>query len=288
VNIIKNNKALFSVSLVCVLIGLACVSIAKNTEVAEIDNGRSAVAVVNNIEISQVEYYSLVDARKTYLMGQSGVGEKGLESLPLALKQKLVDDLVLAEILAQEANKRGVDKLPSLQAEAALQYKTLLGQTLIQEALAVMEISEEEIRQRYDAIPLKYKYGVRHIKVSTQSEATKILAELKTGANFTQLAEQYSIDLSVHKKGWLGYLRVSQMGSALSVAAQSLASGEFYHEPIQTGSAWRIILLEAKQALDKTPYSRAKDWMLNEIQQSRVQSMLAELRQQANVEIYVP
>ena len=151
-----------------------------------------------------------------------------------------------------------------------------------------MDISEEEIRQHYDAMPVKYKYGIRHIKVKSQDEANEILAELKKGADFTQLAEQYSTDLSMHNKGWLGYLRVSQMDSGLSSAAQSLQPGAFYHQPIQTGAAWRLVLLEGKQALDKTPYSRAKDWMLNEIQQTRVQNMLAELRQQAHIEIYVP
>ena len=286
-NIIKNKVSLFT-GLVGVLIALACVSMAKSTTEIESNSSNSAVAVVNNVVISQDEYRTLVDARKTYLMGQNGVGENGVEDLPLSLKQKLVDDLVLAEILAQEANKRGVDKLPHLLAEAAIQYKTLLGQTLIQEELAAMNISEEEIRQHYDAMPIKYKYGIRHIKVKSKEEANKILNELKQGADFTQLAEQYSNDLSVHKKGWLGYLRVSQMGSALSSAAQSLEPGTFYSQPIQTGAAWRLIYLEGKQALDKTPYSRAKDWMLNEIQQSRVQNMLAELRQKAHVEIYVP
>jgi len=43
--------------------------------------------------------------------------------------------------------------------------------------------------------------------------------------------------------------------------------------------------LEGKEALEKVPYSRARDWMLNEIQQTRVQSMLSKLRQQARIEI---
>ena len=72
-----------------------------------------AVAIVNNIPISRIEFNTLVEARKTYLMGQPGVLENGIDNLPSEIKQKLLDDLVLTELLAQEANKRGVDKLLS-------------------------------------------------------------------------------------------------------------------------------------------------------------------------------
>ena len=251
---------------------------------AEMDKNR--VASVNSVPISQVEYDTLVEARKTYLMGQSGVVENGIENLPKEIKQKLVDDLVLTELLAQEANKRGVDKLPQLLAEAAIQYKTLLGQTLIQEEIATMNISEEEIRQRYDALPINYKYAVRHIKVKTEAEATTILEKLNKGADFAQMAGSFSIDAKVNKNGWLGHLRTSQMDAEFALAVKNLEVGRYSQTPIKTGSTWRVILLEGKKALDKAPYSRARDWMLNEIQQTRVQALLAELRQNADIEIY--
>lgn len=249
---------------------------------------KNSVASVNSIPISQLEYDTLVEARKTYLMGQSGVLESGIENLPKEIKQKLVDDLVLTELLAQEANKRGVDKLPRLLAEAAIQYKTLLGQTLIQEEIATMNISEEDIRQRYDAIPLKFKYGLRAINVTTQEEVDQVLTQLNAGAEFEALANSYTPENKKQDGGWLGWLRSSQMEPQQIEAVQSLKVATFTSVPVKTRAGWRFLYLEGRKELDKTPFNRARDWILNEIQQIRVQVLLAELRQNAVIEIFQP
>ena len=282
--LLNNNYFNYIVSLAGLLIVPVCLSF-TGEQIEASAQYKNTVALVNDIPITQVEYDTLVEARKSYLMGQSAVIENGIENLPKEIKQKLLDDLVLTELLAQEASKRGVDKLPGLLAEAAIQYKTLLGQTLIQEEIASMSISEEEIRQRYEAIPLSYKYAVRHIKVQTETEANTILALLNKGGDFVQLADKYSIDAKVNKNGWLGKLRLSQMDAGFASTVQQLEAGQYSQKAVNTGSTWRVILLEGKDVLEKAPYSRARDWMLNEIQQTRVQIMLAELRQQARIEI---
>ena len=176
----------------------------------------------------------------------------------------------------------------ALVAEAAIQYKTLLGQTFIQEEIAQMTITEEEIRQRYDAIPLEYKYAVRHIKVNTVTEAEVILGQLNEGADFAQMASLYSNDATVNKKGWLGKLRLSQMDGDFAYAVQQLELYQFSPQPIKAGNHWRIIFLEGKEVIAKAPYSRVRDWMVNEIQQTRVQDMLTELRGNAQIETYEP
>jgi len=284
VKLLKNNNSKYFVSLVGLLVVPVCLFFTGEQIEASLMS-KNTVALVNDIPITQVEFNTLVEARKTYLMGQSAVIERGIEDLPKEIKHKLLDDLVLTELLSQEAIKRGVDKLPSLLAEAAIQYKTLLGQTLIQEEIASMTISEEEVRQRYETIPLRYKYAIRHIKVQTEVEANTILEQLNKGADFVQMAGSHSIDAKVNKNGWLGSLRLSQMDANFASTVQQLEVGQYSRAPVNTGSTWRVILLEGKEALEKVPYSRARDWMLNEIQQTRVQSMLSELRQQARIEI---
>ena len=254
------------------------------------------VAMVNNVTISRAQFDVLAEARKAHLSApgtELDTGAKPLSNqlskqLPKDVQQKLVDDLVLTEMLAQEANKRGVNKLPRLLAEAEIQYKTLLGQTLIQEEIATMVISDDEIQQRYDAIPVSYKYGIRRIKVASETQANTILDELKNGADFADMADTYSSDAKVNKGGWLGNLRLSQLGGYLATAVQELKDGNYYQTPIKVGSDWTLILVESRESQGKPPFGRAQEWLRSEIQQTRVQAMLADLRQNARVELYVP
>jgi len=260
-----------------------------SNDASEVVVAADVVAMVNNVAISRAQFDVLAKARKAHVPGaELDAGEQPLTQLPKDVQQKLVDDLVLTEMLAQEANKRGVDKLPRLLAEAEIQYKTLLGQTLIQEEIATMLISDDEIQQRYDAIPVSYKYGIRRIKVASEAQANTILDELNKGADFANMADTYSSDAEVNKGGWLGNLRLSQLGGDLATAVQELKDGSYYQTPIKVGSDWTLILVESREGQGKPPFERAQEWLRSEIQQTRVQAMLADLRQNARVELYVP
>jgi len=240
------------------------------------------IAMVNNVAINDAELLVLTEARSRHSMEQ--VSSDG--SLSKAQKQKLIDDLVLAEILVQEAGKTGLDKLSRTVAEAAIQYKTLIGQMFLRQEIAKMQVSEEEIRQRYDAIPTKYKYGLRVINATTQEAVNEILEVLSTGTEFKTVSDSYVIMEEDKNGGWLGWLRSSQINPQHLEVVRNLKVATFTTTPLKTKTGWRFIYLEGKKELDKTPYDRSRDWLRDEIQQIRVQTLLAELRQNADVKFF--
>jgi len=244
----------------------------------------AVIAMVNNVAISSAELSVLTEARSRHSMRPLSTDGK----LSKTQQQKLIDDLVLAEILVQEAGKAGLDKLPRTVAEAAIQYKTLIGQMFLRQEIAKMQVSEEEVRKRYEAIPLKYKYGLRVINATTQEIVDQIREQLNAGVEFETVANNYTATEKDKNGGWLGWLRRSQINSQQLEVVKNMNVATFTSTPIKTKAGWRFIYLEGKKELDKTPYERSRDWLRDEIQQIRVQALLAKLRQSANVEVYQP
>jgi foldase protein PrsA len=85
---------------------------------------------------------------------------------------------------------------------------------------------------------------VRHILVKTQAEANDIEKKLKAGANFQQLARQYSVDPSTKDKGGeLPIFGPGQMVASFQAAAFKLKVGQI-SQPVQSPFGWHVIQME--------------------------------------------
>jgi len=88
-------------------------------------------------------------------------------------------------------------------------------------------------------MPAKVKAS--HILVEKQSEALKILEELKTGARFEDLARKYSTCPSGKKGGALGAFGRGQMVKPFETAAFNLEVGQTTNQPVKTQFGYHII-----------------------------------------------
>jgi peptidyl-prolyl cis-trans isomerase C len=84
------------------------------------------------------------------------------------------------------------------------------------------------------------KVRASHILVEKQSQALKILEELKAGADFKQLAQKYSTCPSGKRGGDLGLFGRGQMIKEFEQATFSLKQGEI-SLPIKTQHGYHII-----------------------------------------------
>nr|WP_193407082.1 peptidylprolyl isomerase [Methyloceanibacter methanicus] len=83
----------------------------------------------------------------------------------------------------------------------------------------------------------------RHILVKTEAEARDLIAKLKAGADFADLAKKNSIGPSAPQGGDLGYFERGQMVPAFEDAAFALKPGEI-SEPVKTQFGWHVIVVE--------------------------------------------
>ncbi|MBI4015494.1 MAG: peptidyl-prolyl cis-trans isomerase [Candidatus Aenigmarchaeota archaeon] len=79
-----------------------------------------------------------------------------------------------------------------------------------------------------------------HILVKTEEEAKKVLEQLKTGANFGELAMKVSLCPSKRKGGDLGWFGRGMMVKPFENTAFTMEKGETSN-PVKTEFGWHII-----------------------------------------------
>ena len=134
----------------------------------------------------------------------------------------------------------------------------LLMETLLQtEGKAA--VTDEAMRKVYDEavkqMASEKEVRARHILVETEDEAKAILAELKKGADFAELAKEKSKDPGAAEGGDLGYFTKDQMVPEFAEVAFKLEKGQM-SDPVKTQFGWHIIKVEDKRTSRRRRSSR--------------------------------
>ena len=258
-----------------------------------------AVAVVNGEEITRDELFSTM-----YSLS-------GTEAL---------DELVMRKLIEQEAKAKGItiseedvdEEIKTLVDEnfggseedfqAVLDYYGITMEALrndsrinlLMERLAEERIdrSEEKARQFFadnsDLFDQPEEIEARHILVETEEEAAEVVSRLTEGEDFTELAGEYSTDLSNKDEGgYLGFFGRGEMVEEFEKAAFNLVVGEI-SEPVLTDFGYHIIEILDRREEEKAVYEDVSDevfeMMVDEQMSSEINMILQELHEKAEIE----
>lgn len=241
----------------------------------------TVLATVNGTPITN-------DMFRAYVRTLAGGQEPQLD----AQKRKLVlDRLIDMTVLAQNAEKTGLDKDPKVAAELAVQHEGLLAQSQVRQYLDQHPVSDDQIKAEYDkrmkSMPGE-EYRARHILVSSEKLANSIIAQLHKGANFATLAKKYSSDGSAKNGGELGWFSPDQMVPEFSQAVAKLKKGEYTSTPVHTQFGWHVIQLEDTRSTPAPSLDSVRQQLQNELQGKNIQDYVNSLRNAAKVDIKTP
>ncbi|PLR89952.1 peptidylprolyl isomerase [Bacillus sp. T33-2] len=168
------------------------------------------------------------------------------------------------------------------------QLKKLLKDQLLMEKAAMkdVKVSEEEVKKAYD----EYKPQIRasHILVEDENKAKEVKQKLDGGANFEDLAKEYSTDkVSAEKGGDLDFFGPGAMVPEFENAAYALEVNQV-SEPVKSEHGWHIIKVTEKK--EKESYEKMKDKLeydakLAKIDPTKMQEALQRELKAADVEI---
>ena len=204
------------------------------------------------------------------------------------LRKTVREELINREILAQEAQKKGVDKHPEVAAELEFRRQEVLFNAYLREYLKANPVTEDAMKKEFERVktqlPAK-EYKAHHILVEKEDDAKGLIAKIKKGANFEKLASENSKDQGSKGKGgeldWSPAERyVKPFGDALS----KLKKGQMTEAPVQTQFGWHIIRLDDERATKVPVYDEVKPQLTQMMQSQAIQKLVADLRAKAKVE----
>jgi peptidyl-prolyl cis-trans isomerase C len=201
-------------------------------------------------------------------------------------RKMIVDNLITQEVVAQEAERKGFGKGAAVRAQLDLMRQQVLVQALIQDYLNKHPVSDEDMQAEYDKVKAARgdkEYKARHILVDKDTEANDIIAQLKKGAKFEDLAKQSKDPGSKDKGGDLDWNPPSTFVKPFADALVKLEKGKYTETPVQTQFGWHVIQLDDVRPQTFPSFDSVKQQLHSRLQEEEVHKYVAELRAKAKV-----
>ncbi|WP_417659670.1 peptidylprolyl isomerase [Pseudidiomarina sp.] len=155
-----------------------------------------------------------------------------------------------------------------------------------------VEIDESVVREWYDNNQANYetpdRYRFAHILIegedeAAQQEAQEVLAKLTEGADFAEMAAQYSDDIFTAEAGGdLDFIEQGTMDPAFDEAAFALKEVGEMTGVVSTSFGYHIIKLTDFEAGSSTSFEEVRDEIVADMREDRVKQAYYELQQQVS------
>jgi peptidyl-prolyl cis-trans isomerase C len=166
-------------------------------------------------------------------------------------------------------------------------YRSKILMDLLLQSEAKTAVSEGAMHQLYDEAARQMagqqEVRARHILVKTEDEAKAIVAELKNGADFAELARQKSTDPGASEGGDLGYFPKDEMVPEFAEAAFKLDKGQI-SEPVHTRFGWHVIKIEDKRERQVPTFDQVRDQLAAHLVRKSQAELITKLRSEAKIE----
>lgn len=195
--------------------------------------------------------------------------------------------LVRREVVTQESIKNGFEKKNEVQAQLEMARQEVLINAYLGDYVQKNPVTDAQIKKEYDSIKARMgdkEYKVRHVLLEKEDEAKAVIASLKKGDKFDELAKQSKDPGSKDKGGDLGWANLASFVPTFSEAMSKLEKGKFTETPVKSDFGWHVIQLDDTRELKLPTLDEAKGQIGMQLQQRMVQQHIEELRKKAKVQ----
>ncbi len=236
------------------------------------------IAKVNGVEIRQSDL-ALAEEDVGQNLPPQYVGDAKRDYLVAYLT-----DLIL---VAKAAENRKVAETKDFKNRLAFVRNKILMENLLQ-SVGKDAVTDKSLHDAYDEavkqMSATQEVRARHILVATEKEASAILAELKKGTDFAEIAKLKSKDPGAAAQGGdLGYFTKDQMVPEFAEVAFKLDKGQL-SEPVKTQFGWHIIKVEDKRTKPVPAFEAVKEQVQAHVMLKAQAELVSKLRADAKIE----
>ncbi len=204
------------------------------------------------------------------------------------LAAQIKDEVITREIFMQEAQKRGLDASDDFRVQLDLARQAILIRELFADYQKKNPVTDAEVKAEYD----KYvaanggkEYRARHILVAKEDEAKAIIASLKKGGKFEEIAKKQSKDPGSGANGGdLDWAAPGNYVPEFSKAMVALKKGQLTDAPVKSQFGWHIIRLDDVREAQMPKFEDVKPQIAQQLAQQKLSQFQDDLRNKAKVE----
>jgi peptidyl-prolyl cis-trans isomerase C len=210
------------------------------------------------------------------------------------LRDRARDMLITRELINQEAIKRGVINNDGIQEQLEQARLNILVGAVFEDYIQREGVSEAELKTAYEQVKGQFsgkEYKVRHILVEKEAEAKSLIAKIKAGEKFEDLAKANSKDPgSAVNGGDLNWMNPQALVPEFSKAMVALDKGQMTDKPVKSQFGFHIIKLEDVRESKVPTVAELKPQLIQMMaqdqnwQKAKFEEMLAKLKSKAKVQ----
>jgi peptidyl-prolyl cis-trans isomerase C len=247
----------------------------------------AAPAVAQNLAI--VNGKPVPSARLKVVEGQL---ERMGRTVTPEMREQLKKRMIEQEVLAQAAEREGIARTPEYKAGMEDARQIVLINGLREHYMKTNPVTDADAQAEYDKVVASQsgdEYQAHHILVEKESEAKDLIAKIKGGAKFEDLAKQHSKDPGSGAKGGnLDWAPASAYVGEFGDALKKLNKGEVTSAPVKTQFGYHVIRLDDKRASQAKsqipPFEQVKAQVKEQLQQQKLGEYMKKLVDGAKVQ----
>ena len=234
-----------------------------------------------------------MDVQKDMIEGLVLIAKKQGAQDTLELRKQILDNYINRLILSQDASKQGLDKAADIKAQLVMQKTNFLAQLAIADYLSKKSINDAAIKTEYDFQVASLnknsdlqQYKISLILVKTEEEAKDILAKIKKGESFNQLAKDFSIEKGKNGDGSSDWLLSNQLISDISNVIVNLSKGAYSAAPIRTQRGVYLVKIDDKRPYKIPTFDESKANIQAQLVQKYQFEYISKLRKESKIFIH--
>lgn len=247
----------------------------------------ATLAAAQNIAI--VNGKAVPKARLDALMSMAAANAKAQgQQLPPNFEQQAKDEVITREILMQEAAKRSLDASDDYKNQMELARQSVLIRALMADEQKKSAASDAEVKAEYDKFVKENggkEYKARHILVEKEDAAKAIIASLKKGGKFEEIAKKQSKDPGSGANGGdLDWAGAASYVKEFSDAMVALKKGGLTDTPVKSQFGYHIIRLDDVRDAKLPEFDQVKPQIKQQLEQQKMAAFQDNLRKSAKIE----